>query len=138
MQRSIIAIVAGYFYIGLLSVGADAALRAIVPSAFPDGAMVTDAAILLAMIAYVAFFATTGSYITARLAPAAPMRHALLLGVLGLVTQIGMLVAFAWAQAPAWYHLLNLILVMPYAFIGGALREREVARAANAIPALRA
>ncbi|HWK90165.1 MAG TPA: hypothetical protein VNP72_09225 [Longimicrobium sp.] len=138
MRRSIIAIAVGYLYIALLSIGADMALRSLVPDAFPEGAMITDRAVLFGSMAYVAFFAISGCYLAARLAPSAPMRHAMILGVLGQVTTIAMMVTVAWATAPAWYNLLNLILVMPFAWIGGALREREVAHAANAIPPLRA
>jgi hypothetical protein len=59
MIRSIRAVRAGFAAVVILSIGTDVALRA------------------------------AGSYIAARLAPSRPMRHALLLGVRGLVAGTG-------------------------------------------------
>jgi hypothetical protein len=55
------------------------------------------------------------------------MRHALILGVLGLIFNIAGTVAM-WDTAPAWYHATALALVMPYAWIGGRIRERQLER----------
>jgi hypothetical protein len=34
-----------------------------------------------------------------------------------------------WGQRPAWSIVLNLALVMPFAWIGGRLREQQLGRA---------
>jgi hypothetical protein len=56
------------------------------------------------------------------------MRHALILGALGLAFNLAMTPA-TWALRPAWSIVLDLALVMPYAWIGGRLRELQVERA---------
>ena len=127
MLRSIGAILAGFVFIAVCAFGADMALKAAMPGAFtPDGR--TDSVPLLLVIqGYVALFAITGCYLTARLAPNRPMRHALILGALGLVFNIAGSIA-TWDTAPPWFHVMALALVMPLAWIGGRIREAQLAR----------
>jgi hypothetical protein len=127
VKRSILAVVAGFVLIAALSFGTDAVLRAVWPGAVDAAGRSADARFLLLSIAYVGVFATAGCYLAAALAPARPMRHALVLGALGLVfTTLG--TATQWNSAPAWYHVVSLALVLPYAWLGGRLRERELTR----------
>ena len=127
MKRSILAVGAGFVLIAALSFGTDAMLRAAWPGAFDAAGRSVDLRLLLLTIAYVGVFATAGCYLAAALAPARPMRHALVLGALGLVfTAVG--TAAQWDSAPAWYHAVSLALVLPYAWLGGRLREREFTR----------
>lgn len=125
MARSIGVIVLGFVVIGVLSFGADAVLRSVLPGAFDAAGRVDSTPVLLLIILYVGLFATAGCYLTARLAPNHPMRHALILGALGLAFNIAGTVSL-WNTAPAWYHMVSLVLVMPYAWLGGWLRERQV------------
>jgi membrane glycosyltransferase len=124
--RSILAIVAGFLLIGALAQGTGAALQGagIMPAA---GEPITGIGPLLLEAAYVAVFAIAGCWLAAWLAPGAPMRHALILGLLGLVFNLVSAVAI-WGQRPAWYMVLSLALVMPYAWIGGRLREMQMER----------
>jgi hypothetical protein len=124
--RSILAIVAGFLLIGALAFGTGAALQGagIMPAA---GEPMTDIGRVLLEAAYVAVFAIAGCWLAAWLAPNAPMRHALILGVLGLAFNLMGAVA-TWGQRPAWSIVLNLALVMPYAWIGGRLREMQLER----------
>jgi hypothetical protein len=124
--RSILAIVAGFLFIGALAFGTGAALNAagILP---PAGEPLTDIGPVLLEAAYVAVFAIAGCWLAAWLAPDRPMRHALILGVLGLAFNVMGAVA-TWGQRPSWSILLNLALVMPYAWIGGRLREMQLER----------
>jgi len=121
--RSILAIVAGFVAIGVLSIGTDAVLVAagVLP---PHGQPVGNHLLLLAQ-AYVAVYAIFGCWLAAYLAPSHPMRHALILGVLGLAFNLMNAVAL-WNLYPKWFTILSLALVMPYAWIGGRLRERQL------------
>lgn len=125
MARSILAIVLGFVLIAACAVGVDAAHRALDPAAFGPGGRVDDPLTLAVMLGYVTVIAAAGCYLTARLAPSRPMRHALVLGALGLAFNVAGTIAM-WETAPAWYHGLALALVMPTAWLGGWLREREL------------
>jgi hypothetical protein len=127
MKRSAVAVAAGFVTIFVLAMGTDAALRALLPTRFGPNGRVDDVGLLLLTLLYVFAFAALGCWLTARLAPDRPMRHALLLGALGLAFNVAGTIA-AWDTAPAWYHLVALALVMPAAWVGGAVRERQLAR----------
>jgi hypothetical protein len=129
--RSIVAIVAGFLFIGALAFGTGAALQA--AGVFPaPGEPLTDIGPILLETAFVAVYAIAGCWLAARLAPDRPMRHALILGLLGLAFNVMGAVA-AWGQRPVWAVVLNLALVMPYAWIGGRLREQQLERAPLAL-----
>lgn len=131
MLRSIIAIAAGFIFIAVLSFGTDIVVRATWPEMFHEG-RTDNNMVLFLTLAYVATYAIAGCYIAGRLAPARPMRHALILGVLGLAFT-AFVTKFAWESAPVWYHVASLALVMPFAYVGGLLAELK----RNAIEATR-
>lgn len=131
MLRSIGAVALGFLLIGALAFGTDAALRSAIPQYFGAGGRVDDVGLLVFALLYVFAYATFGCWLTARLAPSRPMRHALILGALGLALNAAGTIAM-WHTAPAWYHVLALTLVMPAAWVGGHLRERQLARAGGA------
>lgn len=131
MFRSIAAVVIGFVLIAALSIGTNVLLSNLAPDLYPASGIVTDSGALVLALAYVAVYAIAGCYLTARLAPSRPMLHALVLGGLGLAFNV-MGVVVTWGQVPAWYSLAGLALTMPYAWIGGRLRERELAGGAPA------
>lgn len=133
MGRSILAVVVGFLFIGALSFGTDAVLRAALPDAYVDG-RVTSVPLLLFISLYVGVYAVAGCYLAARLAPNRPLFHALVLGALGLLFNIAGTAAM-WDTAPAWWHVLQLALVMPFAWLGGTLRERQLASQPGSVAA---
>ena len=120
--RSILALLAGFVLVVILSILTDAAMRAagLLP---PAGQPATDGPLVLATI-YRTIFGVAGSYLTARLAPRAPMGHALIGGAIGLVLSIAG-AAMAWGHpekfGPSWYPLALVILAMPTAWMGGRI-----------------
>ena len=127
MLRSILAIVAGFVTIGALSMGTNAALHA--AGVLPDTSQpITDTGVLMVTVAYVAVYAIAGCYLTALLAPNRPMRHALILGALGLALNVVTTLSMR-GQFPDWYLAVGVLTTMPYAWIGGRLRELQLARA---------
>jgi hypothetical protein len=132
IARSVAAIASGFVLIAALALVTGAALQGagLMP---PAGVPMNDIGGILLETAYVAIFAIAGCWFAAYLAPDHPMRHALILGVLGLAFNL-VSAAAVWDQRPAWAILLNLALVMPYAWIGGRLREQQLERAR--VPAL--
>jgi hypothetical protein len=124
MYRSFKAVFSGFVLIALLSIGTDVALQKALPSLFDANGSTSSATILLLTIAYVGLYATLGCYLAARMAPAHPMRHALILGLLGLAFNIAGTVV-TWNSYPTWYHVVSLLLVMAWAWLGGRMREVE-------------
>jgi hypothetical protein len=129
VPRSIGAILAGFIFVFIVSLGTDQLLH--MTGVFPPwGASMVgyDAALLLAT-AYRIVFGIAGSYITARLAPNGPMQHALLGGFIGLALSILGAVA-TWNRGPAfgphWYPLVLVLTVLPTAWAGGKLRLMQL------------
>jgi peptidoglycan/LPS O-acetylase OafA/YrhL len=128
MGRSILAIVVGFVLTGALNVGTQMLLSGMAPETFPAaGTPNFDTTSLILISAYVALYGILGCYVTARLAPSRPLLHALVMGALALVMSIAMTIP-AWSNAPAWFNVYNLLAVMPYAYLGGRIRERELER----------
>lgn len=126
MLRSILAIVAGFVAIAVLSMGTATALSA--AGIMPDMSQPTsDTGLLMLTLAYVAVYAIAGCYLAAVLAPNRPMRHALILGVLGLAFNLISGLSLR-GQFPDWYLAAGVLTTMPYAWIGGRLRELQLAR----------
>ena len=125
MSRSVLAIVVGFVLIGALSIGTDALIRMMDPAAFTPAGGTSDMAVLVWALVYVSIYAIAGCYLTARLAPNRPMRHAMILGVLGFVFSLAGTIS-RWSLTPPWYNILGLALVLPCAWIGGSLRERQL------------
>lgn len=132
MGRSILAIVVGFVLTGALNVGTETVLGRVAPEMFPPpGTPSTSMTALLAICAYVALFGILGCYVTARLAPSRPLLHALIMGGLALAMFIPITIS-VWNDKPVWFNVYNLLAVMPYAYIGGWIRERELARGPQA------
>ena len=118
MLRSLIAVATGFFVTLTLSLGADALLRGVWPSAFDATGVTTDAAALLIALVYTLAFASLGAYVAARAAVHHRLRHALILGGIACAGSLFLAIT-AWSAAPSWYHICAVGLVLPGAWAGG-------------------
>ena len=127
--RSIGAVIAGFVAVVVLSLGTDQVLHVL--KVYPPwGERMADRLFALAT-AYRIVYTILGSYITARLAPRRPMKHALVLGVAGLFfAGVGLVATWGKDLGPAWYSIGIVVTAMPCAWAGGKLYEM---RAANAV-----
>ena len=127
LGRSILALVAGFFFVVILSLVTDVVFHAL--SVFPAlGQPISDSRPLLLATAYRTLYGVAGSYITARLAPYRPMLHAMVGGAVGLVlATVG--AAVTWNKGPAfgphWYPVALVALALPQSWLGGFLLERR-------------
>jgi hypothetical protein len=94
----------------------------------PSGATGMTHALFILAFSYRAVFDVFGCYLTARLAPARPMLHAMILGAIGLVLSILGAIAM-WDPAFAWYPILLAASALPSGWLGGHLAVRRTARA---------
>lgn len=81
----------------------------------PFGEPMSDALFALAL-AYRIPLNAAGCYLTARLAPGNPARHAFVLGGVGFVLAIAGAVAM-WDLGPGWYSLANVAIALPCAWL---------------------
>ena len=123
--RSIVALLAGFVVVVILSLGTDLALHA--AGIFPSlGHTMSNPLFLLATV-YRTLYAVVGSYITARLAPNRPMGHALLGGGIGLVgAVVGAVVTWNKDLGPHWYPLALVATALPCAWLGGRIRLMQL------------
>jgi hypothetical protein len=120
MLRSILAVAAGFILAAVLDLGGDFAARMIAPDSFDSFGNATDTGLLALTLVYSSLFGILGAFVTARLAPSRPVRHALILGVIVLLIALWATVQM-WGTAPAWYHIVALISVLPESWLGGVL-----------------
>jgi len=121
--KSIGALIAGFAALVILSMATDMILET-------AGIMKIDPFIdnpvwlILIIIMYRTAYSIFGCYLAARMAPNKPMRHALILGIIGVVlTTIGTIVM--WDVPPHWYPISLAVLTMPAAWAGGRLGLRK-------------
>jgi len=130
LLHSTAAVLAGLFAVVALSLGTDQVLHAL--GVYPPwGQPMVGAGLYLLALAYRSAYAVLGSYIAARLAPHAPMRHALILGFVGLaLSLVGAIAAVAMKDlGPLWYPIALVVTALPCAWLGGALyRGRQAGR----------
>ena len=122
--KSIGAVLAGFLVVVVLSVGTDFVLETL--GVFPpqsEPAAYTAGLLLVALI-YRCVYTVAGGCVTAWLAPNRPMRHAIILGFVGIVAgTIG--VVFAWNLSPHhWYPIALVIGALPCTWLGGRLKTR--------------
>ena len=122
--KSIGAILAGFVTVFILSVATDLLLEKIgffPPATKPES--YTWWMLLIALI-YRSIDSVAGFYLTARLAPNRPMRHAIILGIIGTV--FAALGAIAnWNLSANWYPILLVLVTLPCAWLGGKLAEMK-------------
>ena len=131
LGRSVAAVLAGFIAVVVLSLGTDQVLHVL--QVYPPwGQPMHDPGLNLLALAYRCVYAVLGSFIAARLAPRAPMRHALVLGGIGLVLSVlGAIAALSMADlGPAWYPIALVLTALPCAWLGGDLHRRMAARRA--------
>ncbi|HLK05721.1 MAG TPA: hypothetical protein VKT53_14885 [Candidatus Acidoferrum sp.] len=120
--RSILAVVAGFVVVIVISLGTDVLLHYV--AGFPKlGEIYSDRQFLWAAI-YRTIYGIVGSYITARLAPRRPMKHALIGAAIGIVLS-SLAAAATWNQVPSlgphWYPVSLIVGALPTAWLGAQL-----------------
>jgi len=123
LLRSFLAIFAGIVVIVVLSTATDLALESsgLVP---PPEKQAAAPEYFYLFAAYRFVYTVIGAWVTARLAPSAPMTHGLVLGAIG--TALGALGAVVmWGKGPDWYALALPITAIPLCWLGARLAPRR-------------
>jgi len=121
LGRSTGAVLLGFVAVVALSLGTDQVFHwlEVYP---PWGEPMRDPGDNLLALAYRCVYAVVGSYLAARLAPRNPMRHALVLGLVGfIVGSAGAVATIPLDLGPAWYPIALAVTALPCGWLGGLL-----------------
>ncbi len=123
LGRSVAAIAVGFVVVVVLSLGTDEVfhLLKVYP---PWGQAMSDRLFGLAT-AYRLVYGVLGSYVTARMAPNRPMRHALIGGAIGtVIATMGAVATWTHTEmGPHWYPVVLVVTALPCAWLGGKWYE---------------
>lgn len=122
--RSIWAVFAGFLVVFALSMGVDHILH--LANVYPPyGQPMWSHSLNALALAYRLPFNAFGSWVTARLAPAAPMKHVWIGAGIGFVlSSLGAVAAIRMQFGPSWYPIALALSAWPCAWIGGTLALR--------------
>src|SRR5260221_2767170 len=126
-KKSIWAVVAGVLFIIIVTTLVDVVLH--VARVYPPWDQPIDDRLALLATSYRIVISVAGAWLTAKLAPAKPMKHALILGYVGVVLGLAGLAA-TWnaGLGPRWYPIALVVLAIPQCWLGGKIYEIRVAR----------
>ncbi len=126
--RSIFAVFAAVVAVFVLSLGVDVILHGL--KVYPPWMQRMSDPLFALATSYRLVFNVFGGYVAGRLAPRAPMRHAMILAIVGLVLSLmGLAASIAKPDlGPIWYPLVLVLSAVPCAWLGGRLAERAIAR----------
>jgi hypothetical protein len=129
-KRSIWAIVAGVIFIIVVTTLVDIALHVV--GVYPPLGQPMDDTLAVVATSYRVVISIAGAYLTARLAPDRPMKHAMVLGVVGTLLGIAGIAA-TWNKGlgPSWYPIALAVLAIPQCWAGGRLHEMLASRRAR-------
>jgi hypothetical protein len=122
MARSVVAVIAGFVAVAGLSLATDQLFH--VFEVYPPwGEPMYDTGLNALALSYRIVYTVLGGFITARLAPRAPMRHVMILGIIGLIAgSAGAIGAIAiGGLGPNWYPIAIAVTAYPCTWLGGLI-----------------
>jgi hypothetical protein len=123
VARSVGAVALGFVAIFVLSLGTDQVFHSL--GVYPAwGQPMRETSLNFLALSYRLVYDALGPYLSARFAPRNPMRHAMVLGGIGLVlSSLGAIAAIQTDLGPAWYPIALALSALPSAWLGGALHR---------------
>jgi hypothetical protein len=120
--KSLWAIVAGVLVVFVVTTLVDIALH--VAGIFPPMDQPINDALALLATSYRIVIGIGAAWLTAWLAPARPMKHAMVLGCVGVVLGlVGVVATWNLGLGPRWYPIALVVLAVPQSWIGGRIHE---------------
>jgi hypothetical protein len=126
-RKSLWAVLAGVLAIIIVTTLVDLALHAagVFP---PTDQPLSDGLAALATL-YRIVISIGGAWLTARLAPSKPMKHVMILGIVGLVLGlVGVVATWNLGLGPRWYPIALAVLAIPQCWAGGKIYELQSSR----------
>ncbi len=118
------AVLLGLVAVFVLSLGTDQLLHVL--NVYPPwGEPMWEPKLNLLALSYRLVYGVVGGYVTARFAPHSPMKHAMIVGIVGFVLScLGAIAAINMEMGPMWYPILLALSSVPCAWLGGVLHQR--------------
>lgn len=123
LGRSIWAVFAGFLVGAILSLGTDQVMHVL--KIYPPWGERMSEGLFWVATAYRILYTIIGGYLAAQLAPNRPMKHAMILGTIGLILSIAGAAA-TWNRdvGPHWYAILIAAIAIPCSWLGAKLALR--------------
>jgi len=112
----------GFISVAVLSLGTDQVLHVL--KVYPPwGEPMYDPRLNLLALSYRVLYTVAGGYVTASLSPHSPMRHVVVVGILGFIAgTAGAIAAISVADlGPKWYPIALALTAFPCVWLGGVL-----------------
>jgi len=123
-RKSVWAVVAGVLVIIVVTTLVDILLH--VTGVFPPMGQPIDDALALLATSYRIVIGVGGAWLTARLAPDKAMKHAMILGYVGVVLAlVGVVATWNLGLGPRWYPISLAVLAIPQCWAGGRIYEMQ-------------
>jgi hypothetical protein len=120
--KSIWAVAAGVLVIIVVTTLVDILLHVV--GVFPPMDQPISDGLALLATSYRIVISVAGAWLTARLAPSKPMKHALILGCVGVVLGlVGVVWTWNLGLGPRWYPIGLVVLALPQCWAGGKIYE---------------
>ena len=121
-MKSIGAVLAGMLVTAIISIATDSVLEGLGIFPPPSQGLFVTWMLALALF-YRSVYAVAGGYVTAKLAPSNPMKHVLILGLIGTaVSIVGTFVG--WDLSDHWYPIALVFTSLPCVWLGGKLQTK--------------
>ena len=131
-KQSIWAVFAGVLVVIVVTTLVDVVMH--VTGIFPPLDVPIDNRMSLIATSYRVVIGILGAYVTAKLAPANPMKHAMILGVIGtILATVGVVVSWGSTLGPAWYPIALAALAIPQSWLGGRLYRMTMSLTAREV-----
>ena len=123
-RKSAWAVVAGVLVIIVVTTLVDILLH--VTGVYPPMGQPMDDALALLATSYRIVIGVGGAWLTARLAPNKAMKHAMVLGYVGVVLAlVGVVATWNLGLGPRWYPISLVVLAVPQCWAGGKIYEMQ-------------
>ena len=123
-KRSIWAVAAGVLFIIIVTTVVDVVLH--VMNVYPPWDQPIDNGLAAMATSYRIVISVIGAWMTARLAPVHPMKHAMILGYVGTVLGLlGVIATWNAGLGPRWYPIALVVLAIPQCWLGGRIYQGD-------------
>ena len=121
-KASIWAVAAGLLFVLIVTTIVDIVLHAV--GVFPPVSQPIDDTLAILATSYRIVISVAGAWLTARLAPEKPMKHAMILGGIGVVlASVGVVATWNLGLGPHWYPIALVVLSIPQCWAGAKIFE---------------